>query len=353
MSKRYHILIIEDHRELARVLRTSIEALGEHFVAFDVPSGEEALLEAFRRHIDLAIVDMRLPGMDGIELIRRLRQQEPGVKIFLISGQEESKIRAAAERVQADGWFRKPLELADLLDAMERSLGLVKSVLGRMPSPISNAEEEKAVGRMSDLLADLREATQARAAVLINDVGRVVLQAGSLDQQTMPQKALMTLASLHTTGVRLAKALQAQQPRALFVFRFDNIEVYFATINPQYALLLVCSAPCQHATLDALDSQIQATVKGLQRVMEKLGIAAASLPADAASHDEPPAEEEDTPSTGDNFLALLEQELPQSEAEAFWDALSESQQDGPAVDPDVLTYEQARRLGLAPNEDNG
>jgi len=358
MSKQYHILIIEDHRELARVLRTGIESLGEHFIAFDAPSGEEALLEARRRHIDLAIVDMRLPGMDGLELAHRLRERHPQVKIFLVSGQEESKIQAAAAEIKADAWFRKPLELADLLDAMERALGLVDSVLGPMPASIDDLEEKKAVGRMSDLMADLREATQARAVALLNDVGYVVLQAGSLDQQNLPQKALLTLVSMHTTSGRLARLLHSRQERHLFSFYFDNLTLHFATVNAQYALLLVCNTSCRHLSLDSLSGHIQTTATGLQHIMERLGIVIPprGVPIDTgAQQDELPAEEEeeDAPATGDNFIALLEQELPQSEAEAFWDALSDDPPSGPAMDPDVLSYEQAQRLGLAPTEDNG
>ncbi len=353
MSKQYHVLIVEDHRELARVLRTGIESLGEQFVAFDAPSGEEALLETHRHEIDLAIVDMRLPGMDGLELARRLRQRQPNVKIFLVSGQEEGKIRDAAAGIEADAWFRKPLELADLLDAVERKLGLVESVLGNMPSPLSSAEEEKAVGRMSDLMADLREALQARAVVLLNDVGRVVLQAGTLDEQTLSQKALLTLVSLHATGIRLAQMLHTTQPHNHFYFHLQDLILHFTTVNAQYALLVVCSEPCHQISLDDLATQMRATIAGLQRVMERLGIVISpqASPEPDNTPEETPVEDNDPPASSDNFMALLEQELPLDEAEAFWDALSDDPPSGPAIDPDVLTYEQARRLGLAPTED--
>ena len=351
MNKRYRILIIEDHRELARVLRTGIESLGEHFIVLDVPSGEEALLETHRTHIDLAIVDMRLPGIDGPELVQRLRQRQPQIKIFLISGQEEDKIRSAATTIQADAWFHKPLELADMLDAMERTLGLANSIFGRMPGPISRVEEEEAVGRISDLLSDLREATQARAVVLLNEVGRVVLQAGSLGQQALPPKALLTLASLHTTSVRLTHIMQSQQPYVFFCCHFDNFILHFSIVNAQYALLLIYNIPYQYLTLDAVTTQIQTTLTGLRQIMESLGIAISERMASAMQSDDPPAEDHDIPTTNEDFVALLEQELPSDEAEAFWEVLSDVQSSTSPMNPDVLTYEQARRLGLAPAED--
>jgi len=351
MKKQFRILIVEDHRELARVLRAGVESLGDHFVAYDAPSGEEALLEAHRRPIDLAIIDVVLPGMDGLEVARRLREQQPYAKIFLISGQGEKTLREAAADLQADAWFRKPLELADLLDAMERALGLVKSVLGHMPSPLSSAEEEKAVGRMSDLMADLREALQARVVVLFNDVGRVVLQAGALDQQNFSSKVLLTLVSLHTTGVRLAHLLHTQRPSNYFYFPLQDFTLHLASVNSQYALLVVCGARCSPHTMDEFAAQIHATIARLQRVMERLGIVDPFHDTAPIAVEEPPIEEDDHPEASDPLVALLEQGLPQDEAEAFWDALPDSSATTQATDPDVITYEQAQRLGLAPTDD--
>ena len=352
MREQYHILIVEDHRELARILRTGIESLGKHFTAFDAPSGEEALLETHRHPIDLAIVDVRLPGMDGLEVARRLRNQQPQTKIFLISGQEEDALRAAAADIRADAWFRKPLELADLLDAMERTLGLVDSVLGHMPAPLSSAEEEKAVGRMSDLMADLRETSQARAVVLLNDMGQVVLQAGALDQQNLSQKALLTLISLHTTGVRLAHLLHTQLPRNHFYFHFENLTLHLTSVNAQYALMIVCDERCSQRSVNEFTKQLRATITGLQRIMERLGIIISSQAEARPSPvpEETPIEDESQPAPSDPLMALLEQELPQAEAEAFWETLPDAPSTH-ATNPDVITYEQARQLGLAPTDD--
>ena len=349
-EKIYRILIVEDHRELARMLRTAIDGLGETFTAVDTPSGEEALLEARHHDIDLAIVDLRLPGMNGVEVVRRLRERRPDIKIFLISGQESSKIRQLAQEIHADGWFRKPLELADLLDALERSLGLVTSILGAAPTTIVNRkEEEKVVGRMSDQLADLREALQARAVLLLDDMGHVVLQAGTIDEKTLPQKALLTLLSLHATSAKLALAMHSA-PRYHFYFHFQECLLHFSAISPQYALLVVCSPPCQHVSFDALAQHLYTTVERLRAQMERLGILDTSL-ADREILTEAARSEEEIPPDGDELLTLLEQALPTDEAEDFWETLVREDLAGEAINPDALTYEQARQLGLTPAEE--
>ena len=348
MSDSFHILIVEDHRELARVLRAGVEALGENFTVFDAPSGEEALLDALRHEqIDAAIIDLRLPGMDGREVARRLRERHPGVKVFLISGQPESDVRAAAAEIQANGWFQKPLELADLLDALERALGLVNSILGDTPDSISPDEEERAVGRMTDLMADLRGELGARAVLLLNDVGRVVLQAGALDS-ILAQETLLTLMSLYASGVKVSRMLHSPAPRFHFSAQAGELHLHLASLSRQYALLVVCNSHCETLSPDALATAMRRTVAGLLEVMQRLGIIAprreepATVPAAPATIEE--AEE-----GGDDLLALLNAGLSPEEAEDFWEQLPGEEPPTHAINPDVLSYEQAQRLGLAPS----
>ena len=63
------ILIVDDQRDITRMLRLAVEALGRGYSVADVPSAEEALLEVRRAAVDLLITDLRLPGISGLELI--------------------------------------------------------------------------------------------------------------------------------------------------------------------------------------------------------------------------------------------------------------------------------------------
>lgn len=348
MSEQFYILIVEDYRELARLLRAGIEALGENFVVFDAPSGEEAMLDAYRHeHINAAIIDLRLPGMDGREVARRLRERHPEIKIFLISGQSEAELRAAAEEVEADAWFLKPLELADLLDALERKLGLVSSILGDTPVSLSAAEEERAVGRMTDLMADLRDELAARAVLLLNDVGRVVLQAGALDS-ILSQETLLALMSLYAGGVKVSRMLHAPMPRFHFYLHTDELQLHLTSLSRQYALLVVCNQHCNPVSPDELATLMRHTVSGLLEVMKRLGI----LPSQQEDQDASPSlaeAAEETAEGGDDLLALLNAGLSAEEAEDFWEQLAaDDEPPTHAINPDVLSYKQAQQLGLAP-----
>ena len=83
---KYRILIAEDHREVSRLLRTSLETLDSKMEVVECPSGEEAILEASRHQIDVLVSDYRLPGISGIELMNKVRHFHPETKVILITG---------------------------------------------------------------------------------------------------------------------------------------------------------------------------------------------------------------------------------------------------------------------------
>ena len=185
---------------------------------------------------------------------------------------------------------------------------------------------------------------------MLDEVGHVALQAGSLGESVLPQQALLVLLSLHATGVKLAHIFHSA-PYNHFYFHVGDYILHLSTINAQYVLLTVCKAPCEKVSFDELGQKIRATVYGLQTQMERLGITGTGTKAAVpASESLEPVAEDEMPA-GDALLRLLEQELPPEEAEAFWESLSHGDAPGQAINPDVLTYDQARRLGLAPTED--
>ena len=100
----------------------------------EVPSGEEAILDSSLNPIDLLVSDYRLPGISGIELMRKVRRNRPNVKVILITGQADPNIRKEVSEAGADAFFIKPIPIADFLDSVEHQLGLVGTILP--PEPV-------------------------------------------------------------------------------------------------------------------------------------------------------------------------------------------------------------------------
>jgi DNA-binding NtrC family response regulator len=82
---RYRVLIVDDQKDIRRLLNTGLSILPEKIDVVDVPSAEEAML-VLRGSFDLMVSDIRLPGISGLDLFRRIHKQHPKMKIMLMTG---------------------------------------------------------------------------------------------------------------------------------------------------------------------------------------------------------------------------------------------------------------------------
>jgi two-component system KDP operon response regulator KdpE len=112
---RQRILIVDDEIAIRRFLRTSLQAQG--FVVYEAHTGEAALIEMVNKRPDLVILDISLPGMDGIEVTRELRQWSK-VPILILSVLDQEKEKIAALDAGADDYLTKPFSLGELLARM-------------------------------------------------------------------------------------------------------------------------------------------------------------------------------------------------------------------------------------------
>jgi len=113
------ILIVDDEPQLLRALGTNLNAR-----AYQVdlaPTGEAALVLAARKHPDLVILDLGLPGIDGIEVIQGLRGWT-SVPIIVLSVRETERAKVAALDAGADDYVTKPFGMDELLARMRAAL---------------------------------------------------------------------------------------------------------------------------------------------------------------------------------------------------------------------------------------
>jgi two-component system KDP operon response regulator KdpE len=119
LSKKPVVILIEDEPEIRRFLRASL--IGHGYRLFEATTGAEGLREAESRQPDIVVLDLGLPDIDGLEVIRRLREWT-GVPIIVLSarGQEQDKIIALD--AGADDYVGKPFGVGELLARLRVSL---------------------------------------------------------------------------------------------------------------------------------------------------------------------------------------------------------------------------------------
>lgn len=115
------VLIIDDEEDFARTLAGRLELRGMTVrCAFSGEQGLDLMREALP---DLLLLDMRMPGLSGVDVLRLLRGGEaaPGASalpVFVVSGHAEERSLQEAEALGIQGYFSKPLRFEDLLDAI-------------------------------------------------------------------------------------------------------------------------------------------------------------------------------------------------------------------------------------------
>jgi two-component system KDP operon response regulator KdpE len=106
------ILVVEDEPDIRRFLRSSLGAEGYKVV--ESPAGQRGALDAGMHKPDLVIVDLGLPDIDGVEVIRRIREWSP-MPILVVSARTQERSKIEALDAGADDYVTKPFGVGELL----------------------------------------------------------------------------------------------------------------------------------------------------------------------------------------------------------------------------------------------
>src|SRR6266481_7383006 len=115
------VLVVDDEEQIRNTLRGVLA--DEGFEVIEAADGRQALDLLARTPPRLAIVDVWMPEVDGIELVARMREQAPGVPIIVISGHGTIETAVRVIRLGAFDFLEKPFPLDALLSVVGRALG--------------------------------------------------------------------------------------------------------------------------------------------------------------------------------------------------------------------------------------
>lgn len=118
------ILVVDDEPAVCNILRRTLERAGHEVL--EAADGEAAMQVCGSRQVDLVITDLFMPNMDGLQLIVKLREESPGVKIIAISGsvyEGRPKFLEIAGRMESVITLTKPFTPDELNGAVKESLG--------------------------------------------------------------------------------------------------------------------------------------------------------------------------------------------------------------------------------------
>jgi len=165
------ILIVDDEERMAEVMSMALGRAG--YECRLCASGGGALSSPARGGADAVVTDLRMPGMDGIELLRRLRAQEPALPVILITAHASVPTAVAAMREGAFDFVTKPFDNDELRAVVARALAMrrlerenryLRSEVASRYAPASVVAESS---RSKEMLALVRRVAPSRSTVLV------------------------------------------------------------------------------------------------------------------------------------------------------------------------------------------
>jgi len=114
------ILIVDDDLRIREMLYNLLSKKG--YKVLTAPSGEEALNMTRQEKPDLVLLDIKMPKMDGIETLRKIRDFDSGIKIVMLTGMDSIELERQARSAGASGFLRKELDLVLIVKAVDEIL---------------------------------------------------------------------------------------------------------------------------------------------------------------------------------------------------------------------------------------
>jgi DNA-binding NtrC family response regulator len=120
MPAKNKILVVDDEDALRTVLAAELE--GEGYQVTTAADGQEAINILSSVGFDLILLDIKMPNVDGFEVLKLAKERHPATKIIMLTGFADLKNAIESKKLGAEDFVSKPYDLVDLLTTVERVL---------------------------------------------------------------------------------------------------------------------------------------------------------------------------------------------------------------------------------------
>jgi len=348
---KHRILIVDDQVDVRRMIRAGLESLGPEYIVADIPSAEEALLEISRNPIDLLILDIRLPGMSGLELLSKLKKQKPATKVILITGMTDARTQELFRAADVVGRFNKPVHMDELLETVQKNL------VSSSSTPFLTGEGEETRARLSALdaaISELHHELNASDVILVDNLGNITLRTGNLPDSLLGSFIPALISSVNESR-RVFHLLGSGSTQHMQLY--EGADYYLISSHVRETHFLMAFLPNYQG-----EDSYQAIRSAIHHFVEDLGSYSLEIPAVASPKEEvltspvPGEQEEQEEGKTETVETIFPQEeqsqLGKDELDDYWTkAIAESDPNATS-NTTALSFDQARKLGLTPNEDS-
>ena len=118
MAEKNSILVVDDEDALRTVLSSELESEG--YIVATAGDGDEAISVLQGKSFDLVLLDIKMPRVDGFEVLRFIKERYPATKVIMLTGFADLKNAIESKKLGAEDFVSKPYDLVDLLTTIER-----------------------------------------------------------------------------------------------------------------------------------------------------------------------------------------------------------------------------------------
>ena len=303
-GKQHRILIVDDEPRVAFFFQQHLQLVDEGYEVVAVNSGEEAIQQLRQgQKFDLLITDLRMPGMDGLELLREVSHMAPETRTILVTAYGGADVWAEAERLRTFKSLSKPLKISDLITAVRDALTAKQEKKSGIIA-LTGEVYKLLIGSLESLRLNLG----GRATILADTDGHILARTGSTDGLELA--TMMSLLGGTTAASNaLAQQLHYPKPHYLTYFEGPPFDLLATNIGEQFLLTLILERSKEKGSrLGLVWLYTQRTLKELEVLLGRHLTTS-------------------TPDMGHNFAATVQAELE--------DLFGEATASTPAVAPPV------------------
>jgi putative two-component system response regulator len=184
------ILVVDDETQVATVLDRYLTQMG--YSCTTALDGIEALQKLENRSCAVALCDIRMPGMDGIELLRRIKELDDDVAVIMVTAVDNRQVAVEAMRAGAYDYLTKPFHLEEVLIGVQRALDNRQLLMERK-------EYQRALERkVAERTRELAEKNEELQRLFISAIESIVLALQAKDEYTEGHSRRV---SAHATGI--------------------------------------------------------------------------------------------------------------------------------------------------------
>ncbi len=227
-----NILIVDDEPKVAFFLKEGLESLGQDYTVSQVQSAEDALSALARAPYDLVVTDLRMSGMNGLDLLTYVRRDRPYLPTILITAYGSDEVAAASRRLRTTHYFTKPFRMEEFLQAVQEALTVAT------PDAPADRLTDKVLDRITQRLQDLRFEAGAQCVALADQAGHVLAEAGIVEGFDLTA-AIDIIGRNFEPSIELQRPLREERAFNLMYHEGARFDIYASNVDTRLFVAIV------------------------------------------------------------------------------------------------------------------